>query len=388
MKPLRYVIIANPASKRWSLYQRELLACWREHGVDPDVQVVPWAEIIPCDGDLDGMSAFETPAVVRLESPGRDFAVTRQMLQAGVREAQQRDMPAQKYAGIDWTALGEKKGELLHPALYYLGFCRVLRGLRSAFDQRSHLHPLSCPQAVAEMFDKNAAVVRLRQAGISTPATLVAPPSAKQLMMQVREEQFATAYVKLNTGSSAMGIAVVHPLAATPYAITSVVRIGESFYNTRRLQRIEGDKLEEMLSFILGEGACVQRGIRLAQIDGQNFDVRVVVIYGTPAFTIFRLSSQPMTNLHLGGRRGDTARCRRCVPTRAWLDGIDQCVEAARLYPSAMVGVDLVFERGSWRHYILEVNAFGDFFPGLTDARGRSVHRAEIEETATRCFGL
>jgi len=32
-------------------------------------------------------------------------------------------------------------------------------------------------------------------------------------------------------------------------------------------------------------------------------------------------------------------------------------------------------------------NAFGDFFPGLVDAAGRSVHRVEIEATA-RAHGL
>jgi hypothetical protein len=31
---------------------------------------------------------------------------------------------------------------------------------------------------------------------------------------------------------------------------------------------------------------------------------------------------------------------------------------------------------------VLEVNAFGDFFPHLTDEKGRSVHRVEIEATA------
>jgi glutathione synthase/RimK-type ligase-like ATP-grasp enzyme len=138
---------------------------------------------------------------------------------------------------------------------------------------------------------------------------------------------------------------------------------------------------------VLGEGACVQRGIPQAQIDGQNFDVRVVVIHGEPAFTIFRLSSNPMTNLHLGGRRGDAARCRAAIPTRLWLDAIDHCLEAASLYRCAAVGVDLLFERGFLRHYLLEVNAFGDWFPDLTDEHGRTVHRTEIEATA-RHYGL
>ena len=95
----------------------------------------------------------------------------------------------------------------------------------------------------------------------------------------------------------------------------------------------------------------------------------------------------PMTNLHLGGRRGDPARCRAAVPTRAWLDGLDHCVEAARLYRAAAVGVDLLFESGYLRHYLLEVNAFGDFFPGLVDAHGQGVHRFEIRASA-RAHGL
>ena len=53
-------------------------------------------------------------------------------------------------------------------------------------------------------------------------------------------------------------------------------------------------------------------------------------------------------------------------------------------FDSAVAGVDLLFERGLRKHYILEVNAFGDFFPGWTDARGRSIHSIEIEETAAR----
>ena len=91
-----------------------------------------------------------------------------------------------------------------------------------------------------------------------------------------------------------------------------------------------------------------------------------------------------MTNLHLGGRRGDFHRCRTAIPTRAWLDALDHCEEAARCFDSAVAGVDLVFERGCRRHYILEVNAFGDFFPGWMDDCGRSVHAIEIAATARR----
>jgi hypothetical protein len=373
----RYVAIANPGSRRWQVYQGELLAFWDERGVRPAVEVVPWPEVIARDGCLDGLAAFDAPAVVRLESPGRDFETTRRLLGAGSREV--ADAPA-----LDWQSLPYRKGLLLHPRLLYRGFRRVLGGLRRALDRRPHLRPLACTLAVAELFDKNATAARLAAAGVPCPPSFAAPDTSPDLIDELIRRRFRTAYVKLNTGSSASAMAVVHALDEPPWGVGTVVRLGDGFYSTRRLRRYSGGELTDVLGFLLGEGVCVQQGVRMAQVDGQNFDVRVVVVYGRPAATVFRLSSLPMTNLHLGGRRGDPAACRAAVPPRAWLDGLDHCVEAARLYYAAMVGVDLLFEQGYLRHFVLEVNAFGDFFPGLVDERGRSPHRVEIEETARR----
>ncbi len=372
--PPRYVAIANPGGKRWQAYARTLTEFWEARGVRPTVDVVPWREVVPRDGNLDGLAAFDEPAVVRPESPGRDFEVTKLLLEAGARA-----LPGET---ADWSALPYEKGRLVRPGLLYEGFRRVLAGLEESFNRRPHLRPLARPLDLAEMFDKNATSARLEAAGIPCPPSLPAPGSPEELLNRLRAARWGMAYVKLNTGSSAAGIAVVYAADDPPWALSSMVRLGDGFFSTRRLRRHEGTDLDAVLGFLLAEGACVQRGIRMAQVDGQNFDVRVVVVHGRPAFTVFRLSSLPMTNLHLGGRRGDPARCRAAIPTRAWLDGLDHCTEAAGLYRAAAVGVDLLFESGYIRHYVLEVNAFGDFFPGLMDAEGRSVHAAEIEATA------
>ena len=370
----RYVAVCNPDGKRWQAYARALTAFWGVRSVRPEVVVVPWQDVIPLRGNLDGLAAFDAPALVRLESPGRDFEVTKLLLEAG-------GLP-------DAAELEYRKGRLIRPGLQHRGFCAVLGGLRRAFDARPHLTPSACPLAVAELFDKNATSAQLTAAEIPCPPALPAiPHSANEVLDAIRAQRWPVAYVKLATGSSATGCAAVHALAEPAWASTTMLRQGADFFSTRRLQRVSGADLDTALEFILTEGACVQRGIPMAQLDGQNFDVRVVVIHGTPAFTIFRLSSAPMTNLHLGGRRGDAAACRRAIPTRAWLDAMDHCVAAAQLYPCAMVGIDLVFERGYLRHYILEVNAFGDWFPDLVDERGRTVHEVEIEMTARR-FGL
>lgn len=367
---MRYVVITNPDGLRWKAYGDELARFWEGRA---EVVAVPWADVVPRLGDLDGLAAFDEPAVVRIESPGRDWDVARMLLRAGDGDD-------------NWLSLPYRKGHLVAPNTFYRGFVRVLEGLKRSFEKRPHLRPTACPLDVGRMFDKNDTCRRLRAAGISTPETWECEPADYDEVEHIVRAhcRWPVAYVKLNSGSSASGIAVLHGLDEPPWATSSVVRIGGGFFSSRRLARHRGDDLRAVIDFLAREGVCVQRGVRMAQIDGANFDVRVVVIHGRPAFTIFRLSHAPMTNLHLGGTRGDVARCRAAIPPRVWLDGLDACVEAAALYDSASVGVDLLFEAGYLRHHVLEVNAFGDFFPNLTDEQGRSVHRVEIEETARR----
>lgn len=373
----RYVVVANPDSKRWLAYEPELRAFWQSRGVTADVELVPWSEVVPRAGKLDGLAAFDRPngdrpahAVVRLESPGRDWAVARQLLALGTGDDAFLSLPYQK-------------GKLVEPLAFFDGFRRTLVGLDASFRSRPHLHVLADPSDVAEMFDKNATCRRLQRAGLPVPAWLDPPPGPGGVLDAIRSAGWRTAYAKLNTGSSASAIVVVSN-GPEPTGQSSVVALADGFYSSRRLATYRGAALGRVLDFVAGQGLCVQEGVRMATVDGQNFDVRVVCIHGKPAVTIFRLSWLPMTNLHLGGRRGDWSACRSAVPTRAWLDALDHCEAAAALYKSEAVGIDLLFEAGFRRHVILEVNAFGDFFPGLVDERGRSIPALELEETARR----
>jgi hypothetical protein len=368
-------MIANPGTKRCEIFRTEFAAYWAARGVAADLEVVPWAEVIPRDGNLDDVPTFDAPAVVRMESPGKDDQATRLLLEAGARE-EPSEPPC------DWRSLELPKGLLVRPGLLYRGFRRVLRGLRASFDTRPHLKPTACPLAVAEMFDKTATARKLTSAGVPVPEMLDPPCETPAMVHDLTLLRgWSHAYVKLNTGSSATGIVVLHPQQGDrpAYGITTLAEIRGEFYNSRLVRRVTGPDLDSAVQFVLDEAAFVQRGIPMAQVDGQNFDVRVVCICGKPAATIFRLSPHPMTNLHLGGRRGDHARCQAAIPTRDWLDALDHCSEAAACFDSTIAGVDLLFERGFRRHSILEVNAFGDFFPGWVDTRGRSLHALAIE---------
>lgn len=384
MKP-RYLVICNPESRRWSLYQETLLAYWHELGVTPEIHVLPWFEVITKAGVLDPSTWGDERLLARIESPGENPAVSQALRCLG---ANTRGLGA--YQEARFTRL-EQPGELLAPRLAFRGFHEVLRGLKNTFAQAPHWQPLACPLDIAVMFDKNATCSRLLDADIPCPATLPVQTSKltpQELLRQLMQMGWKTAYIKLATGSSATGMVVIHLQDRPVWGLTTVTRRDNYFFNTRIPERIEGESLEEVLRFLCNEGVCIQQGITMATIDGLNFDVRVVVIHGEPAFTLFRLSPLPMTNLQLGGRRGDWARCRAAIPPRAWANAMDDCVTAARLFNAACVGIDLLFDKGFTNHYLLEINAFGDFFPGWRNppnaprAAGKSIHEWEIAQTA------
>jgi glutathione synthase/RimK-type ligase-like ATP-grasp enzyme len=365
----RYVVVCNPDTPRGRAYPAELRDFWAARGVTPEVVVVPWADLVPGDGCLDGLPAVDRPAVVKLESPGKSDAVYRLLLDAGSRETPGE--PRRSWADLDLP-----KGLLVRPGLHFAGFRRVLRGLKSSFAARPHLTPTADPDAVALMFDKTAAAERLRGVGVPVPQTLEQRFEAWP--------QRVPFYVKLNAGSSAVGIAVAtrdnHLLKIT----TTVLHRGGAFFNSRRLQEYAGSDAMAVLNWIVAEGAIVQEGVPAARIGGRKFDVRVVCYYGRPVASIFRLSDGPITNLHLGGTRGDFETCKATIPPRDWLDGLDHASDAAEAFDSAVCGVDLIFEPGHRTHAVLEVNAFGDFFPGLTTSEGLPLRFREIAETVRR----
>jgi hypothetical protein len=85
-----------------------------------------------------------------------------------------------------------------------------------------------------------------------------------------------------------------------------------------------------------------------------------------------------MTNLHLGGRRGDLAAVRAAVGPAAYDEAMRTCARVAQCFPGCLhVGVDLMFSPDWRRHAVAEVNAFGDLLPGLV-VDGRDTYAEQV----------
>jgi hypothetical protein len=135
------------------------------------------------------------------------------------------------------------------------------------------------------------------------------------------------------------------------------------------------------------ERVQVEEWIPKAGLDGQTFDLRVVVIAGQAQQVVVRLSRSPMTNLHLKNQRGDLSALLDRMGAEAWQAARRTCERAVALFPGSLyAGVDLLIAPGYRRHAVLESNAFGDLLPGITHG-GLDTYAAEISALLARIKG-
>jgi hypothetical protein len=154
-------------------------------------------------------------------------------------------------------------------------------------------------------------------------------------------------------------------------------------------------EVADLVDALAPDGLHVERWVPKAGLDGRTFDLRVVVIGGTPTHVVARTSGTPITNLHLGGQRGDPAAVRAMLGEARWRQALEVCSRAAACFPGClMAGVDLLVEAGPRRFLVGEVNAFGDLLPGLPGLPGGPAEgldtytaqvRAAISGKHTRC---
>jgi glutathione synthase/RimK-type ligase-like ATP-grasp enzyme len=363
-----YAVIADPQSLRWQLYQQAI------DKINPPVRIVllPWQTVIEREGEIDELLPADA-SLLRVESPARDFSLIRLLLQAGQRAAGQTPDGWQPPA----------KGWLASPKLVYQGLCRILRGVDHSVRRHPQCELTSNLSDTLTLFDKNAVSVLLKTNDIPTP-DVFAPQSRRHLLQEMESRNWTAAFVKLAYGSCGAGIARINVQNDRMVGITTVLELAGQFHNTRNVSRPSGPEMARVVDFLVQEQATVQAVIAKTKVLGDEFDVRVVVVDGDVVASVFRASHLPITNLHLGGYRADAEQCRRLISRRAWADAMEHCRRAAGLFDMAAVGIDLAFDAVSGQPAILEINAFGDFFPNWKDGQGRTISELEIQATLRR----
>lgn len=347
-----WVVIGNPENRRVTLFQEALAELGH-----PILAVVPWAALLEDPGVLDEVP--DVPAYVRIESPGENAQVQRQLLARG-----------------GCPEVVPEHGELVAPSAQHRGLIDALFEIEGIAATHPQWTLTARADAIAGLFDKRRFHQAAHAVGIRVaPALDVDSVSGLEAALREVEQPL---FVKLRTGSSASGIGVLLP--GPPMRLMTTMRRREGrWFNSLRVNRIDDpERIRRVLRYLLEEeGAHVELAVPKARLDGARFDVRVVCVAGEPAFAVVRQARHPITNLHLGGWRGRLDALTEACPGQVWAAALEDCRHVAARYGGLHVGIDVLVERGFRAHRILEANAFGDLLPGLV--RGsHSVYQVEV----------
>ncbi|MER7976698.1 MULTISPECIES: STM4014 family protein [unclassified Streptomyces] len=335
--PLKWAVVANGENRRVDLF-----AAAAENAGCGTPRVVEWLDVL-----RDGGHDFADDEWVRLDSPGENAEVDR--LLRGTHDPTRVEGSARWYAG-------------------FLDGVRSLRGGRRLDD----------PADLAVLFDKRLCHARLDAAGVPvppSPTSGVRRPveSWSDVRVLMAEAGLRRAFVKLAHGSSASGVlAVETSTTGRIRATTSVERTADGgLHNSLRIRRYTDEaEIAAIVDTLAPDGLHIERWLPKASLGDRSADLRVVVVAGRATHAVVRTSRSPLTNLHLGGARGDLAAVRALAGDR-WAQALDISERAAACFPGTLcVGVDLLPAIG-WRRFTVgEVNAFGDLLPRLTGLPG------------------
>ncbi|MFF2535804.1 STM4014 family protein [Streptomyces cyaneofuscatus] len=361
----RFAVVGNPENRRVTFFREAVRAA----GLEP-ARVVSWLQV------LRGEAEFEPGETIRIDSPGEDAEVER--LLRGVDDPTRVEGSARWYAGF-LSAVGE-----------------VTRDASAAGAE-----VLNSPGDIAALFDKRLCHALLERAEVPVPASPTSGPQAAEVRdwsdvrALLREHRMPRAFVKLAHGSSASGVLAVETAGpGRVRASTSVERDAQGrLFNSLRVRRYTTEaEVGALVDALAPDGLHIERWLPKASQRGRAADLRIVVVDGRATHAVVRTSLSPMTNLHLGGARGDLDEVRAAVSAvgGCWREALAICERAAACFPGTLcVGVDLLPAAG-WRRFAVgEVNAFGDLLPGLTGlpgsgAEGLDTYAAQVAAVLDR----
>ncbi|WP_327070723.1 STM4014 family protein [Kitasatospora sp. NBC_01302] len=342
MAPPHLTVLGVPGHRRVELFRTAALAA----GL-PEPAVLPWADV------LRGEFRLTPGTLLRIDSPGEDEAVDRLLRGPALG-------PGFAATRVEGTAA------------WYRGFTAALEQVALAVQRTPGAALLGDPEEIATMFDKRRTHRLLEAHGVPVPAALDQSAGPLQGWADLKERLAAAGlrrvFVKPAHASSASGVlALEFGPRGRLQATTSAQLADGELHNSLRVRRYTAEReIAAVVDLLVPDGLQVERWIPKATQRGRAADLRVVVVAGRATHAVVRTSGSPMTNLHLGGARGDLPEARAAAGRR-WPELLAVCERAAACFPHApMVGVDLLPATGWQRHFVGEVNAFGDLLPRLT----------------------
>ncbi len=370
-----WAIIGNPENRRIQCFQQAL----HGRGLAP-------ATVLSYESLLRGDTAVQSlpgNAIVRVESPGENLAVEHLLIKVGETESLAEGTCI--YRGAELADLPREYGRILAPRQWYRGFVSSIRSWSNASRESTGQIWTTTADALETQFDKALCQARCATNGVPTPQSLGIITGWHDLRKKMAARGFERVFVKLATSSSASGVVAIHLKGNRVSAITSVEVVKHddmvvALYNSLKIRRYSDlESVRELVDTLAKHRTIAEEWLPKASLGDRVCDLRLLVIAGEPRHAVVRTSRTPLTNLHLGNRRGDINEFWRRVPVTQQQELWRTCRQCAELFPKSLhLGLDVLFTPGFRQHYLLEINAFGDLLPNVIH-RGLNTYESQVD---------
>lgn len=353
-----FTIIGNPDNRRVTAFCNT-------------VQQLGYAmpQVISYAGWLSGQQLPFIPKenIVKIDSPGENDAV--------------RTMLIAKGGCI--TSAPHEFGIIKNTRPWYTGYCNWLHEMQSVINQQQLQWVMNHPAEIQLQFNKPECQLWLQKQNVPVPKRLAGFNNYDELVALMNKHGLHKAFIKPAHASSASGVIAFRKAGERVQAVTSAEMVqtpnGLLLYNSLNVRTYTSEQqIANLINQLIPENIFAEEWLPKATLQGRYFDVRVLTISGHARHTVIRTSSNVITNLHLGNRRGNIDEFTATIGNDK-LNEIKQLAEqaAACFRGSLYMGIDILLTADLKRTVVLEVNAFGDLLPGLLH-EGETCYEAQI----------
>ena len=352
----QWVIIGAAQDKRVQGFQQALASA----GCAPATVVDyldDWQAALP--------ALFTPDTYLRIESPGSQLPVVRQLMLDGAQTAKTSGFGTYSTRQIQTAAL--ERGEFIAPHQFYYGLKQRLLGLQALLDQYPIAGCLNHIPDILTFFDKQATHQRLAQQAIPVPNAVYDIQNYDDLRVRMQQAGLREVFIKTRFGSAASGIIALKTAGSKVLARTTIEVADGRFFNTRRLQHISNESaLASLVDSLCQWGVHCENWLPKARINNMNTDCRLIVVNGKPDFAVLRKSQTPITNLHLLNERANIEELTDVLPDDTWPQVLNTARKLAELFPQSFhFAPDIAVHQDLQSHSVLEINAFGDFIQNI-----------------------
>lgn len=219
---------------------------------------------------------------------------------------------------------------------------------------------LNTPDALLRALDKKETKEVLMDKGLKVTPMLPSPQSFDELR-QLLADCGRGCFLKPRYGSGAGGIMAIRyqPNRNKWVVYTTLRQVDGVIHNTKRINRLSVEKeIIPLAEAVIQTGAILEEWIPKAQLQGENYDLRVVCRESEIDYIVVRCSKGSITNLHLNNKAHWWNELSLSEEVRQQI--YFQCQEAVQSLDLQYAGVDVLMERGTDLPYIIEVNGQGD----------------------------